>query len=53
MFEQPRQAYVLMGIEPELDCANPQQVIAALKQAAMVVVMSPFKHRRQRLSTPM
>jgi NADH-quinone oxidoreductase subunit G len=43
MFEQPRQGYVLYGIEPELDCANPQQVIGALKQAAMVVVMSPFK----------
>jgi NADH-quinone oxidoreductase subunit G len=44
MFEQPRKAYVLMGLEPELDCANPQQVIDALKQASMVVAMSAFKH---------
>ncbi len=43
MFEQPRRGYVLYGVEPELDCANPQPVMAALKQAAMVVVMSPFK----------
>ena len=44
MFEQPRQAYVLMGLEPEFDCANPQQVLAALKQASLVVYMSAFKH---------
>jgi NADH-quinone oxidoreductase subunit G len=44
MFEQPRKAYVLMGIEPEFDCANPQLVLAALKQASLVVYMSAFKH---------
>ncbi len=44
MFEQPRKAYVLMGIEPEFDCANPQLVIGALKQASLVVYMSAFKH---------
>ncbi len=44
MFEQPRKAYVLMGIEPEFDCANPQQALAALKQASLVVYMSAFKH---------
>ena len=44
MFEQARQAYVLMGIEPEFDCANPQPAQAALKQARMVVVMAAFKH---------
>ncbi|MGL5632388.1 MAG: molybdopterin-dependent oxidoreductase, partial [Azovibrio sp.] len=44
MFEQARQAYVLMGVEPELDCANPQQVLAGLAQAKMVVLMSAFKH---------
>jgi len=44
MFEQPRQAYVLMGIEPELDCYNPQLVLGALKQAKLVVYMSAFKH---------
>ena len=44
MFAQPRQAYVLMGVEPELDCCNPQLAIAALKQAALVVMLTPFKH---------
>ncbi|WP_374340304.1 NADH-quinone oxidoreductase subunit NuoG [Azonexus sp.] len=44
MFEQPRKAYVLMGIEPEFDVANPQLVLGALKQANMVVFMSAFKH---------
>ena len=44
MFEQPRKAYVLMGIEPEFDCANPQRVVGALKQASLVVYMSAFRH---------
>lgn len=44
MFEQPRKAYVLLGLEPEYDCANPQLVMAALKQASLVVFMSAFKH---------
>ena len=44
MFEQPRKAYVLMGIEPEFDCANPQLAIAALRQASLVVCMSAFKN---------
>ncbi len=44
MFEQPRQGYVLMGVEPEFDCANPQQALAALAQAKMVVLFSAFKH---------
>jgi NADH-quinone oxidoreductase subunit G len=43
MFEQPRKGYVLLGIEPEFDCANPQVTLAALKQAEMVVVMSAFQ----------
>ena len=44
MFAQPRQAYLLHGIEPELDCHNPQGALAALKQAALVVMLTPFKH---------
>ena len=44
MFEQPRKAYVLLGVEPEFDCANPQLAISALKQASLVVHMSAFKH---------
>jgi len=44
IFEQPRKAYVLMGIEPEFDCGNPQTAVGALKQASLVVYMSSFKH---------
>jgi NADH-quinone oxidoreductase subunit G len=35
---------VLLNAEPELDCANPAQALAALKQAKLVVFMSAFKH---------
>ncbi|EXI77970.1 MAG: NADH-quinone oxidoreductase chain 3 [Candidatus Accumulibacter appositus] len=42
MFAQPRRAYLLHGIEPELDCHDPQQALAALKQAALVVMLTPF-----------
>lgn len=44
MFEQPRQAYVLLGVEPEYDCANPQLAVKALREAKMVVMMSPYQH---------
>ncbi len=44
LFASPRKAYVLLGAEPELDAANPQQAVAALAGAEMVVAMSSFKH---------
>ncbi len=44
MFAQPRKAYVLLGVEPELDCANPGMAVAALKQASLVVMLTPFKN---------
>jgi NADH-quinone oxidoreductase subunit G len=43
-FAQPKRAYLLLHAEPELDCANPHQARAALDQAEMVVVMSPYMH---------
>lgn len=43
VFEQPRKGYLLLNLEPEFDTANPAQALAALKQAEMVVVMSPFQ----------
>ncbi|MFP5393049.1 MAG: NADH-quinone oxidoreductase subunit NuoG [Gammaproteobacteria bacterium] len=42
-FAVPKKAYVLLGAEPELDAANPQQAVAALQGAEMVVALSPFK----------
>ncbi|WP_322024428.1 NADH-quinone oxidoreductase subunit NuoG [Burkholderia sp. BCC1977] len=41
---QPRKGYVLLNVEPEFDTADPAQALAALNQAEMVVVMSPFRH---------
>ena len=41
---QARKAYLLLHTEPELDCADPRTAHAAVNQAEMVVVMSPFKH---------
>ncbi|MBV8666127.1 MAG: NADH-quinone oxidoreductase subunit G [Burkholderiaceae bacterium] len=44
MFEKARKAYLLLNAEPEFDSANPQVARAALDQAEMVVVLSPYKH---------
>ncbi|KPK08152.1 MAG: NADH dehydrogenase [Betaproteobacteria bacterium SG8_39] len=44
MLERPRKAYLLLGAEPELDCADPQAARAALQQAEFVVALSPFWH---------
>jgi NADH-quinone oxidoreductase subunit G len=38
-------SYVLLGCEPELDCANGREALEALRQAAFVVALSPFQHR--------
>ena len=43
MVNEPRQAYVLMGVEPELDCAAPVTTVNALKAAEFVVALSAFK----------
>ncbi|EFK97628.1 protein containing Molybdopterin oxidoreductase domain [sediment metagenome] len=43
MLETPRKAYVLLNVEAELDCANPQQAMAALQAADTVIVLSAYK----------
>jgi NADH-quinone oxidoreductase subunit G len=45
MLAEPRKAYFVLNAEPELDCADPQQAMAALKKADLVVAMTPFKTR--------
>jgi NADH-quinone oxidoreductase subunit G len=45
MLLQPRKAYLLLGVEAELDTGNPQQAVAAMKSAELVVAMSPYQHR--------
>jgi NADH-quinone oxidoreductase subunit G len=42
-FEQPRKGYLLFNVEPEFDTANPAAARAALGQAEMVVMFSPFR----------
>jgi NADH-quinone oxidoreductase subunit G len=43
MLAQPRQAYVLLGTEPEFDTADGRAAIAALKQAKTVIALTAFK----------
>ncbi|MFH1872467.1 MAG: NADH-quinone oxidoreductase subunit NuoG [Pseudomonadota bacterium] len=43
MLNDPRQAYVVLGAEAELDCADGAQALAALGKAAVTVVLTPFK----------
>jgi NADH-quinone oxidoreductase subunit G len=42
MLDKPRRAYVLLGVEPELDCADGVQARAALEAADFVVALTPF-----------
>jgi NADH-quinone oxidoreductase subunit G len=44
MLDDPRKAYVVLGAEPQFDCANPIAARAALDKAEFVVVLSPFRH---------
>ncbi len=44
MLAQARRAYLLLGAEPEFDCANPVMALAALDQAEFVVALSPFRY---------
>lgn len=43
MLRDPRRAYLVLGADPELDCADGAQALAALRQAASVIVLAPFK----------
>ena len=44
MLVSQRKAYVLLNVEVELDMQNPQQALAAMHSADMVVAMSAYKH---------
>lgn len=45
MLASPRKAYILLNVEPELDMHDPQQAIAAMHAADMVVSLSAWKHQ--------
>jgi len=44
MWENPRKAYVLLNVEPELDCANAPLAQTALMQAEFVVSLTMYKN---------
>ncbi|MGZ8156945.1 MAG: molybdopterin-dependent oxidoreductase, partial [Burkholderiales bacterium] len=45
MVAEPLKAYLLLGLEAELDTHDPARTLAALRQAELVVAMSPYEHR--------
>ncbi len=42
MLAQPRKAYLLLGVEPELEAALPAQAVAALAQAELVLALNGY-----------
>ena len=44
MLAKPRKAYILLNVEPDLDCANTHQAVEALKQAQFVVALSSYRN---------
>jgi NADH-quinone oxidoreductase subunit G len=45
MVRVPLRAYLLLGVEAELDTCDPQRTLGALREAELVVAMSPYQHR--------
>ena len=43
MLRAPRKAYVLVGVEPDLDCHDPVQAVSSLKSAEFVVALSAYR----------
>ena len=42
MIQSPRKVFVLMGLEPEWDCALPAETLRALQQADVVISINSF-----------
>ena len=53
MVRQPRKAYVLMGVEPQLDCYDPVATTGALQAADFVVSLAIFKGEAARFADVM
>ena len=43
MLESPRKGYLLINVEPELDCHNAAQAAQAMAQAECVVALTAYK----------
>ncbi len=44
MVNEPLKAYLLLGVEADLDMHDPAAAVAALRSAELVVAMTPFEH---------
>lgn len=44
MLANPREAYLLINVEPDLDCANSAMAVEAIKQAKFVVALSIYRN---------
>lgn len=44
MLADPRHGYILLNVEPEMDCANAQMAMAAMRQAKFIVALSMYKN---------
>lgn len=44
LWQRPRKAYLLLNVEPELDCANAPDALNALEQAECVVSLTMYKN---------
>ncbi len=42
MLDAPRKAYVLLGVEPELDCWDGAAALRAMQSAELVISLSPY-----------
>ena len=51
MLKDARRAYVLLHAEPQFDCADPRQALAALRGAEMVVALTPFRGEAESYAT--
>ena len=43
MLTAPRKAYVLLGVEPELDCYDPARAVSAMNEADLVVALTAYR----------
>lgn len=44
MFDAKLSAYLLLNVDPDLDCANAQKAIAAMQQANFIVALSSYRN---------
>lgn len=44
MLEKPRKAYLLLNVEPDLDCANAVHAVKAMQDAAFIVALSQYQN---------